>query len=203
MRGGALTISALSVRRGGRRVLTDLDLTVHQGEIVALVGENGAGKTTLLDAITGAVRTDAGHIRVDGRPLRRGDPRVVRTLQSGGLFPRLSAADNLALVGGGPTSDLPAGPAAQLPPGRARTVEILRAAARRPVVLLLDEPGAGVDDVAGIVPLVRRVAPDAAVLIVDHRAEVIDGADRVVRLRDGRLVDGATPLPSTPCPVPR
>ncbi|GAA0617195.1 hypothetical protein GCM10009547_19220 [Sporichthya brevicatena] len=208
---GALTVRGLTVRYGTRTAVDGVDLTVEPGEIVALVGANGAGKTSLLDAVAGAVRPAAGTVRVAGRR----DGLIVRTLQSGGLFGRLTVRENLALPArwhGRPEPDLPADladltdrDAGSLAHGTARLVEIARAASLQPAVLLLDEPAAGLSraEADRMLRLVRELAPDAAVLLVEHARHVVDAADRVVVLDAGAVLAEGPPAEVLADPVVR
>ncbi len=208
---GALTVRGLTVRYGSRTAVDGVDLTVEPGEVVALVGANGAGKTSLLDAVAGAVRPAAGTVRVAGRR----DGLIVRTLQSGGLFGRLTVRENLALAArwhGRAEPELPADladladrDAGSLAHGTARLVEIARAASLRPAVLLLDEPAAGLSrsEADRMLRLVRELAPDAAVLLVEHARHVADAADRVVVLDAGAVLAEGPPAEVLADPVVR
>src|SRR4051812_23458142 len=97
----ALEVAGVTVRFGGLIALDDVSLTVAPGEVVGVIGPNGAGKTTLFNVICGYVRADAGHVRFDGASLDRVRPHElvrrgsVRTLQGIGLFPGLTAAENV------------------------------------------------------------------------------------------------------------
>ena len=158
---------------------------------------NGAGKTTVLDAISGAVRRAAGEITTGGP--------VIRTLQSGALFDRLTVRENLALIARWHRRPVPAVPAhltahgeqeaGTLAHGTARQIEILRALLPGPGVLLLDEPAAGlsVAEANQMLALVREAAPQAAVLIVEHAQHVIAQVDRVVVLDQGRILADGPP----------
>lgn len=192
-----LAVRGLVVRYGARFALDGVDLQVRPGEVVALVGANGAGKTTLLDAISGAVRPAAGEITTGGP--------VMRTLQSGALFDRLTVRENLALAARWHRSGVAALPghlaaradeeAGTLAHGTARQIEILRALLPGPAVLLLDEPAAGlsVAEANQMLTMVREGAPGAAVLIVEHAQHLIAQVDRVVVLDQGRILADGPP----------
>ena len=209
----ALTVEGLTVRYGRFTAVDGVDLVARPGEVVALVGPNGAGKTTVLDAVSGFVRPGGGRIglgRLDlaGLPASgRAAAGVIRTLQAGALFPRLSLRDNLDLAARwhrrpppGPELLEAAGvlpyadqPAASLPLGIARAAEIVRAVSLRPTVLLLDEPAAGLgrSESTALMAMLRATAGTAAVLLVEHDQHVVALADRAVVLHQGRvLADG-------------
>jgi ABC-type sulfate/molybdate transport systems ATPase subunit len=202
-----LTVSDLEVRRGPERVLYDLNLEVHEGEVVALLGPNGAGKSTLLEAIGGVIKPHAGSIH------RRG--RVAAALQSPDLAAR-SARSNveLALAWWGVAraerrarasealtamnaAHLASRPAAAMSGGERRRIHLARAVSVRPDVLLLDEPFAGLDAVSRGALLddtgaAIRSNCGAAIVVVHDRAEAWALADRLVVLIDGRVAaDGA------------
>ena len=208
-----LTVEGLTVRYGRFTAVDGVDLEVRPGEVVALIGPNGAGKTTVLDAVSGFVRPGGGCIGLGRRDLARlpasgrAAAGVIRTLQAGGLFPRLSLRDNLDLAARwhrrpppGPelleaSGVLPYAdqPAASLPLGIARAAEIVRAVSLRPTVLLLDEPAAGLgrSESTALMAMLRATAGTAAVLLVEHDQHVVALADRAVVLHQGRvLADG-------------
>lgn len=186
-----LSVEGVSVRFDGISALSSVNLAVAAGERLGVVGPNGAGKTTLLNAVTGLVRPAAGAIRLDGRPLTGLTPDAVaragvaRTFQSSRLFSRMTVAQNvsvgrpldaqpwLALVGLLPRrGDL----AAALTPGEARRLELARALAGRPRVLLLDEPCGGLsaaetEDIAAL--LEGAVTPATIMVVVEHKLRVI------------------------------
>ncbi|MEW6477685.1 MAG: ATP-binding cassette domain-containing protein, partial [Actinomycetota bacterium] len=210
-----LRVDGVTVSFGGRRVVDGMTLAVGPGEVVVLIGPNGAGKTTLFDAVSGFVRLDAGRISVGARrldrlaPVRRLGVGCGRTFQSGGLFPRLSLRDNVDLarrwhrLPGPPADELlaaagigsPDRAASEVPPGTARTAELVRILALRPRVLLLDEPTAGLgrSESEALMRFVRDAAGGAAVLVIEHDLRVIAGADRVVVMDGGRLLASGRP----------
>lgn len=220
-----MTLDArLVVRRGRFRL--DVGLAIERGETVALLGPSGAGKTTVVRLLAGAAGLDDGHIRLDGvavddpasgtfvAPHRR---RVGWVPQGGGLFPHLSAVDNVAFplrergmrraaalasardwlkrVHLVDRSDDPVG---HLSGGEGRRVAIARALAADPAVLLFDEPFTGLD-VAGRVAVRRAVrdawdASDAPRLLVAHDpVDALSMADRVVVIESGAVVQVGTP----------
>jgi osmoprotectant transport system ATP-binding protein len=99
----AVQFDGVSARRGGRRVLDDVSLSIRDGEIVALVGRSGSGKTTFLRLINRLIEPDAGEVIVGGRAARSWDPIELRrqtgyVIQDAGLFPHMTVASNIAIV---------------------------------------------------------------------------------------------------------
>ncbi len=194
----AVSVSGLRRDYGDRVVIRGLNLQIHQGEFVALLGESGCGKTTLLRALAGLDRPDAGQIRATDRP------SVV--FQEHRLLPwarlwenvalgnerkvgRAGAEQALAEVGlEGRADDWPR----NLSGGQLQRVALARALVRHPALLLLDEPFAALDALTrikmhGLVKeLVARHQPGA--LIVTHDVdEAITVADRILIMRAGRI----------------
>ncbi len=198
----ALTVRGLTVRFGAMTVVAGLDLDLEPGTITGLIGPNGAGKTTALDAISGLVPIAGGSITLDGTSIERLAPHrrarlgMARTFQAQELFEDLTVAENLQVAGGGTSCDdrLPS----VLTHAERSTLAIDRAVAGgHPPVLLLDEPGAGLDD-AGRDALTRRLrdvaAGGTAVLLVDHDMRlVLDVCDRVTVLDAGRVIAEGPP----------
>ncbi len=217
-----LDVIGLTVRFGGAAALAGVTLSVARGEVVGLIGANGAGKTTLCDCISGIRRADAGDIFFDGRrldrlaPHRRARLGIARTFQSAALFDGLSVLDNIRTAAEHCTLqpapleaahrlvaefglDAYAGmPALVLSTGYRRRVDLARALACRPKLLLLDEPTAGMrlsaaDGVmAAITASARR--DDLSVLWIEHEMALVAAhADRVVVLDRGHIVAGGAP----------
>lgn len=207
-----LVVSGLTLTLGGRRVLEQVSLEVQPGRVLGLLGPNGAGKTSVFRVIAGLVSPDEGVVTLGDAPLVGGlDLRVRQGLgylpQRPALFAGLSARQQLlvpiqargapageaeqllARVGIAPLADVPA---ARLSGGERRRLELARALATAPRVLLLDEPFAGVDPVAvgGLVALVRGVAAEGpGVLLTDHAArEALAACDEVALIDAGRVV---------------
>lgn len=214
-----MTLSATDVhktyRRGREQVhaLRGVSLEVHPGEVVALLGRSGSGKTTLLNCLLGWETPDSGSVRVPGAaaPGAASWSTVAVVPQRFGLLDELTLADNVAL---------PARLAAAADPREAalRTLETLRlghladrmpdevslgeqqrtALARalvvRPQFLIADEPTGRLDEELSthVLATLREVhaAAGTGVLIASHDPVVVAAADRVVRLGDGREVDG-------------
>ncbi len=215
-------------RYGGVVPVGGVDLDVAQGEVVGVVGPNGAGKSTLFRLLAGLEAPDAGSVRLAGVdvtrwPLhRRARAGLAYLPQGPSVVPGLTAAQNLAVAldavgaprGEGVERLAAAGlssvadrPAERLSGGERRRLEIARALALRPRVLLLDEPFAGVDPVAvaELVLWVRAIAADGvAVLLTDHAvAAALRTCDRVVLLDAGAVVFRGTPSEMVEDPLAR
>jgi len=217
----ALTVDGVVAEHGPMTVLHGVDLEVPAGSTTAILGPSGCGKTTLLRVIAGFHRPSAGRVVIDDRevtgaggvvaPEHRGLGYVA---QEGALFPHLSVGDNITfglrrgqeragrltelldLVG------LPRGVAArrpdQLSGGQQQRVALARALARRPRVVLLDEPFSSLD--AGLRTSTRRAVADAlaaegvTVLMVTHdQDEALSFADQVVVMDAGRILQTGSP----------
>jgi ABC-type multidrug transport system ATPase subunit len=203
-----LRCRGLSVHRGQREVVRDVDLELHRGEVVALLGPNGAGKSTLLDALGGALAPAAGTVERLGRVAialqapdlaRRtvlanvnlalawwGVPRVERTAR---------ARRALATIG---AEHLARRQARTLSGGEQRRVHLARALAVAPDVLMLDEPFAGLDAETRATLLedaisALRSETRATLVVVHDRAEAWALADRLLILIDGELVATGEP----------
>ena len=194
-----LDVRQVCVRFGGRMALQEVSLTAEAGSVTGLIGPNGAGKTTLFNVICGLQRPARGAVAIGGRdvtglaPFKRARAGLARTFQRLELFGLLTVAENVRLaahVGGDRTADataehllerlhlteVAATRADRLPTGQARLVELARALATRPKVLLLDEPASGQDEheTAAFSRLVREVAADGvAVVLVEHDIQLV------------------------------
>ena len=212
-----IEVRGLSIAFGGVRAAADLGFDALPGQVTSLIGPNGAGKTTALNMLSGFYRPDAGTIRYAGGELQgRGAWQIARagiarTYQTSQLFGSLSVADNLVTAGSrhpdgllvepllafvGYAGDVDA-PAAGLPHVDKRIVEIARALATRPGVLLLDEPAAGLshEDKRTLAALIRRIADAGiAVVLVEHDMSIVMGiSDKVVVLDAGVCIATGTP----------
>jgi ABC-type branched-subunit amino acid transport system ATPase component len=214
-----LEVRRLSKSFGGLRAVNDVSLDVKAGELVGLIGPNGAGKTTLFNLLTGHERPNGGQIfwrgqRADGLAphviARRG---LARTFQNPMVFDHVSVADNLA-IGGSARRTPPdpemvhrlealcgLGPFLErephgLPYGVKRRLGIALALVTEPVMLLLDEPAAGLshDERLELRATLRGLWRDGlSLVIVEHDMElVMNLCQRVVVLHSGTLIhDGA------------
>lgn len=218
-----LVAEGLRKRYKSREVVRDFGLQLDAGEVVGLLGPNGAGKTTCFYMIVGLVPADAGRIVLDGRDITA-DPMYVRAKlgvgylpQEPSVFRKLSVADNLRLVlelrndlsRTGREQELTSlldelqighvseQIGASLSGGERRRVEIARALAAKPRMILLDEPFAGVDpiSVGEIQRIVRHLkSRGIGVLITDHNVrETLGICDRAYILNEGKVLAQGTP----------
>jgi osmoprotectant transport system ATP-binding protein len=215
---GAIELSGIEKRYGAHAALAGVSLSVERGEFTALVGGSGSGKTTLLKTINRLVTPDAGQVRVLDEDVATIPPHLLRrkigyVFQEVGLFPHLSVGENIGvtpkLLGWEPKRiaarvanllelvDLPpevAGrPPAALSGGQRQRVGVARALAAEPGLMLMDEPFGALD------PLTRdalggdyRALHDrlglTTVMVTHDMAEAVLLADRIVVLREGRIV---------------
>ena len=216
-----LAVLSIAKRYGQRTVLADVSLRVRRGEVVGLLGPNGAGKTTCFYSIMGLAMPDSGRILLDGQDITR-LPMYRRAILGLGYLPQetsifrgLSVEDNILaileiaepdraerrrrleeLLDDFHISRLRKAPAMALSGGE-RRVEIARALAARPAIMLLDEPFAGIDpiSIADIRQLVLQLkARGIGVLITDHNVrETLDIVDRACIIYDGRVLFEGTP----------
>jgi ABC-type branched-subunit amino acid transport system ATPase component/ABC-type branched-subunit amino acid transport system permease subunit len=208
--GAGLAAESLSIAFGGVRAAAGVSFEAQPGAVTSLIGPNGAGKTTVLNMLGGFYRPDAGRIRIGGREIQ-GRPAwriaragIARTYQTTQLFGSMSVEENLAIAGGEPALLAFVGyggnrdaRAADLPHVDKRLVEVARALATRPSVLLLDEPAAGLsrEDKARLAQLLRRIADSGVtVVLVEHDMSVVMGiSDQVVVLDAGVKIAQGSP----------
>jgi branched-chain amino acid transport system ATP-binding protein len=217
-----LTLESVTKRFGGLTAVRAVSLEVRRGDLLGIIGPNGAGKTTLFNVIAGYYRPEEGRIVFEGRDVT-GLPAhaisrlgLTRTFQIVKPFGNLSVADNvmigaltrlqrvrdarveaervIALCGLGPHA---AARARALPIGLRKRLEVARALATRPRLLLLDEVMAGLNpsELTGIIDLVRRVHAEGVTLIViEHvMAAMMRLAQRIVMLHHGEKIAEGTP----------
>ena len=220
-RAAALTAEDISVRFGGVKALNKVSLALEPGKVYGMIGPNGSGKTTLLNVLSGVVKPSEGRIRIAGEAPRAHTPEaffhggISRTFQLIRLVEQLTVWENVAAgvdhsaarktlsshvdgaidrLGLGQYATMKVG---LLPYGLRRRVEIARAIARTPHVLLLDEPMAGMNDderkdVAQSVKSV--VSKDMAMLIVEHDVPLLVGlCDELIVLNFGELIARGAP----------
>jgi putative ABC transport system ATP-binding protein len=206
---------------GRIRALEDVSLRLEPGEFAALTGPSGSGKSTLLNLIGALDRPESGTIAVDGDTLLEGDATAYRASTVGFVFqfhnliPVLTAAENVqvpmmgrvareererragALLGEVGLSDRAAAFPPTLSGGERQRVAIARALANDPRLLLADEPTGSLDSETGaqIVALLQRLRDTRGmtILLVTNDRSVAEQADRVLELRDGRVIPGAEP----------
>jgi ABC-2 type transport system ATP-binding protein len=209
----AVDVRSLRVVRGGRLVLDDVSLTVEPGTVTGLLGPSGCGKTTLMRAIVGVQNVAGGEVTVLGRPAGSPELRsaVGYVTQAPSVYRDLTVGENLryfARVLNAPGARIRAAletvgmperadsVVAQLSGGQQARVSLAAALVGDPRVLILDEPTVGLD------PLLRRelwaafhrLADDGATLFVSsHVMDEAAHCDRLVLMRDGRVLASATP----------
>jgi branched-chain amino acid transport system ATP-binding protein len=212
-----LSVEHLTKRFGGVVALDDVSLGVERSQIAGLIGPNGAGKTTLFNSITRLYRPDAGEIVFDGETLLGTPPHrivrrgIARTFQNVELFPTMTVLENVR-VGSHARGERPARElladlgleavarrrADGLSFGTMKRVELARALASGPRLLLLDEPAGGLshEEVEELGTLIRRIRSsfELTVLLVEHHMNlVMSVADRVHVLDFGRKIAEGSP----------
>jgi branched-chain amino acid transport system ATP-binding protein len=214
-----LAVQNVTKRFGGIVAVDGVSLDVEAGEIVGLIGPNGAGKTTLFNLVTGIYRPDSGDLVVDGETLLRTPPHrvvsrgIARTFQNLELFSTMTVLENvlvaadrhrqarryaleaLAAVGLEKLADREA---TGLPYGTLKRVELARALAARPRLILLDEPAGGLnhEEVGELGAFIRRLRDDLelTVLLVEHHMHlVMTISDHVHVLDFGRKIASGVP----------
>jgi branched-chain amino acid transport system ATP-binding protein len=220
-----LEVSSVSVRFGGNVAVQDVDLSAEAGRITGLIGPNGAGKTTLFNVITGLQNPTRGKVMIDGEditglpPFKRARKGLARTFQRLELFGALTVRENIQVAASirrrwANTQDHPAETASRLiakvgleamadvrasdlPTGQARLVELGRALATEPRILLLDEPASGQDEseTEHFADLLRDLAREGiGILLVEHDMQLVMGVCEYIHVLDfGRLMAAGPP----------
>jgi ribose transport system ATP-binding protein len=214
-------MEGISKRYGGVRALEKAELAVEGGRVHAILGENGAGKSTLIKVMAGVVAPDEGRMTLEGREVSFANPAaaneagIVCIFQELSLIPDLSVADNIviskppksfglidrraqrriaeeALARAGGEDIHPMAPVKDLPLSRRQIVEIAKALARKPRILILDEATSALTaaDVSKVFAVLKRLRSEGlALLYISHRMhEIAEIADECTVFRNGRNV---------------
>ena len=225
-----LSLTGVSIAFGGLRAVQGVSLDVRPGTLSALIGPNGAGKTTLFALMSGFLKPDAGRVRFDGRDVTGQAPHLnaragmTRTFQIVQPFAAQTVRENIAVgahlrerrraaalaaadeiahrVGLAALLDKPAG---DLTVASRKRLELARALATQPKLLLLDEVLAGLNpqEIVEMIPVVRRVVHDGVargvtVLMIEHVMQaVMSLAEHVWVLAQGQLIASGTPAEVT------
>ncbi|HLM36551.1 MAG TPA: ABC transporter ATP-binding protein [Gaiellaceae bacterium] len=213
-----LSVERVTRRFGGIFAVDDVSFDVNEGEIVGMIGPNGAGKTTMFNLITRLYKPDNGEIVFEGESLLRTPPHgivkrgIARTFQNVELFRSMTVLEHVlvgrhARRGRGARelveyvglAGLAHQQAAELPYGTQKRVELARALASGPRLLLLDEPAGGLnhEEVEELGSLIRSLREDfdlTLLLVEHHMGLVMSIADRVHVLDFGRLIASGTPI---------
>jgi branched-chain amino acid transport system ATP-binding protein len=235
-----LELDKLTLAFGGLKALSDVDLEVHEREIVSVIGPNGAGKTSIFNVITGVYKPTSGDVRFAGESIAGKRQHAItklgiaRTFQSLRLFLNMSVKENVKAATYGNTKASPAESILRLPRARReekevealatkalgffgerlrgyrweqpayvlsyanrRRLEIARALATEPRLLLLDEPAAGMNpnETHEVTEVISRLRDELglAILVIEHDMHVVEGiSDRVVALDHGvKITEGS------------
>ena len=218
-----LELCGISKDFGGVHAVSDVSMKVSAGEVRGLIGPNGAGKTTLVNLISGILSVSSGDMALDGTPLngRKAHDRarlgIARTFQNLRIFPNLTVAQNIEVAetaarkAGHGQDDLVVEamdrfdlakdanlPANALPYGHQRRLEIVRALALGPKLLMLDEPAAGMNEqetaeLAEALGWVRQ-ASKCAILVIDHDLKfILTLCDAITVMNMGRKIAEGAP----------
>lgn len=219
-----LTTKGLSRYFGGLRAVDGVDFALMPGEIRAIIGPNGAGKTTFVSLLSGRIRPSSGMIVFDGADItampayKRVRLGVAYTFQITSVFANLTAFDNVALpvqrtlTDGRSKGQVRSGVmavlertgladragtlAAHLSYGHQRLLEVAMGLALKPRLLILDEPTQGLADgeIDNFITLVREIAKDATVLLIEHNMPVVmQLANRITVFNSGKILAEGTP----------
>jgi branched-chain amino acid transport system permease protein len=220
-----LDVRKLAKHFGGLKAVDAVDLAVRENSVHALIGPNGSGKTTMLNVLSGLYRPTGGSVLFDGHDITYAPPHnrarlsLGRTFQNIRLFPGMTVLDNVIVGAEQPGHTLPGSEAIRdhalsalkfvglaeraysdvgsLSYGHQRLVEIARALAANPKLILLDEPGAGLNHAEkdGLVELLKQLKGHGlTILIIDHdMAMVEEVADHITVLNFGRRIADGLP----------
>ena len=218
-----MELRAVSVQRGARQLLRDVNLQVEPSELLVLIGPSGSGKTTLLSLLNRLIEPSAGEILIDGRAVGSVEPHALRRnigycFQGLGLFPHLNVAQNIAITPrllGWPQARIDARVSellqrvgldqalaqrlpAQLSGGQAQRVAVARALAAHPALLLLDEPFGALDpttrgDLQAELHALQSALGTTTLFVSHDLAEALLLADRIAVVVDGRIEQHGTP----------
>lgn len=214
-----LDTKGLTKRFAGLSAVHDVDFHLEEGRIRGLIGPNGAGKTTLVSLLCGRIEPTEGTVTFQGRDMtdapahKRIQAGMAYTFQITSVFANLSVEENVALAArrrwpdgtkarvaeaiarvGLP--DAPETPAGALSYGHQRLLEVAMGIVQSPKLLIMDEPTQGLSDgeIAGFKELVRDVAREATVLLIEHNMSVVmELADDITVLNFGEILAEGTP----------
>src|SRR5664279_452135 len=209
----AVKCSGVSKSFGATRAVSEITFTIHAGEVLALVGENGAGKSTLMNMLSGGLAPDTGRIDI-AEPSGNNSRWVAMVHQELSLFDNLTVAENLEMdraSGGNLSSERRSRAIAQevldrlgigvsvdatvgsLSVGQRQLVEVAKAIAVPPTLLILDEPSSSLEgpQVELLFAAVRELSSQGtAVIFVSHRMdELFEVCDTVLVMRDGQQIE--------------
>jgi ABC-type branched-subunit amino acid transport system ATPase component len=224
---GVLDVQAMSKRFGGLQAVDQVSLTVTPGQVTALIGPNGAGKTTLFNCLTGVLPPTSGRVLLDDRDItdlqthKRAQLGIARTFQRLEVFAGMTVENNLLVAAESVARNRPHNGrapldlvddildvvglterrhtvAGELSTGTLRLVELGRALCVQPTVLLLDEPGSGLDsqETAALQAVLQQLAATGmSILLVEHDVELVMAISTTIYVLDfGRLIATGTPV---------
>jgi branched-chain amino acid transport system ATP-binding protein len=219
-----LELDGVSRRFGGLNAVDGVSLAIEKGEILGLIGPNGAGKTTLINLITGVHPANSGRVRFDGQDITRLQPYriarigLARTFQIVQPFPKMTVVENAAAgalfagrAGGvreahaiarrhlefAGLAHMAERPAAELTLASRKRLELAKALAMNPRLLMLDEVNAGLNpaEIAEALDLIRRIASlGVTIIVIEHLMKVVLSiSHRLAVLHHGQLIAHGAP----------